>query len=45
VEQNVRMALKVSDYAYVLSEGRTESHGPSRQVEQDASVQATYLGI
>ena len=45
VEQNVRMALKVSDYAYVLSEGKNETHGPSKQVEEDASVQAAYLGI
>ncbi|MCO5242872.1 MAG: ABC transporter ATP-binding protein [Anaerolineae bacterium] len=45
VEQNVRMALKVSDYAYVLSEGKTATHGPSREVENDASVQAAYLGI
>ena len=45
VEQNVRMALKVSDYAYVLSEGKNETHGPSKEVEEDASVQAAYLGI
>ncbi len=45
VEQNVRMALKVSDYAFVLSEGKMELHGPSRQVEQNEAVRATYLGI
>jgi branched-chain amino acid transport system ATP-binding protein len=45
VEQNVRMALKVSDYAYVLAEGRIESHGPSKEVEKDEGVRATYLGI
>ncbi|MEZ4769031.1 MAG: ABC transporter ATP-binding protein [Caldilineales bacterium] len=45
VEQNVRMALKVSDYAFVLSEGKNEIHGPSKEVEQDESVQAAYLGI
>lgn len=45
VEQNVRMALKVSDYAYVLSEGKMEMHGPSREVEQNEAVRAAYLGI
>lgn len=45
VEQNVRMALKVSDYAYVLSEGRVEMHGRSSQIEQDESVRTTYLGL
>ncbi|MCB0200104.1 MAG: ABC transporter ATP-binding protein [Caldilineae bacterium] len=45
VEQNVRMALKVSDYAFVLREGKNEIHGPSKEVEQNASVQAAYLGI
>lgn len=45
VEQNVRMALKVSDYAYVLNEGKNEVHGPSKEVENNAAVQAAYLGI
>ncbi len=45
VEQNVRMALKVSDYAYVLSEGKNEVHGPSKEVEKDEAVQEAYLGI
>lgn len=45
IEQNVRMALKVSDYAFVLSEGRMELHGPSRQVEANEAVRAAYLGI
>ncbi|MFZ2488165.1 MAG: ABC transporter ATP-binding protein [Anaerolineae bacterium] len=45
VEQNVRMALKVSDYAYVLSEGKVEMHGPSAVIEQDEAVRASYLGL
>lgn len=45
VEQNVRMALKVSDYAYVLSEGKVEMHGPSTVIEQDEAVRASYLGV
>ena len=45
VEQNVRMALKVSDYAYVFSEGKVELHGPSREVENNEEVRRAYLGI
>jgi len=28
-----------------LREGKNETHGPSKEVEEDASVQAAYLGI
>ncbi|MBE2237235.1 MAG: ABC transporter ATP-binding protein [Caldilineaceae bacterium] len=45
VEQNVRMALKVSDYAYVLAKGKVDRSGPSRQVENDQEVRRAYLGI
>ncbi len=45
VEQNVRMALKVSDYAYVFSEGKVELHGPSHEVENNEEVRRAYLGI
>jgi len=45
VEQNVRMALKVSDYAYVFNEGKVELHGPSNEVENDEGVRRAYLGI
>jgi branched-chain amino acid transport system ATP-binding protein len=45
VEQNVQMALQVSDYAYVLSEGRTVLHGPARTVAADEGVRRAYLGL
>lgn len=45
VEQNVQMALAVSDYAYVLTEGRVELQGPSRELAKDEHVRAAYLGI
>lgn len=45
VEQNVRMALKVSDYAYVLNEGKIEMHGRSSEIEQNEAVRASYLGL
>lgn len=45
VEQNVRMALKVSDYAYVLNKGRVDLGGPARVVEDNEEVRRSYLGI
>ncbi len=45
VEQNVQMALQVSDYAYVLSEGRTVLHGSAREVAADEEVRRAYLGL
>ena len=45
VEQNVQMALAISDYAYVLSQGRTELEGPSRELIKNEKVQAAYLGM
>src|SRR5574340_164264 len=32
VEQNVHMALAISDYGYVLSEGKSELEGPAREL-------------
>ncbi len=45
VEQNVQMALAVSDYAYVLAEGRVEFDGPSREIAANPKVREAYLGI
>lgn len=45
VEQNVQMALAVSDYAYVLSNGRVDIEGESRKVMGMESVRKAYLGI
>lgn len=45
VEQNVQMALAVSDYAYVLAQGQVELEGPSRQLAQDEHVRSAYLGL
>jgi branched-chain amino acid transport system ATP-binding protein len=45
VEQNVQMALVVSEYAYVLAEGRIELEGPSRRLARNEHVREAYLGI
>jgi len=45
VEQNVQMALAVSDYAYVLAQGKVEMEGPSRELAKNPHVRAAYLGL
>ena len=45
VEQNARAALQVSDYAYVLENGRVTLQGPSAELAVDRRVVETYLGI
>jgi branched-chain amino acid transport system ATP-binding protein len=45
VEQNVRMALSVSDYAYVLAEGKIAFEGPARTVAENPEVKKAYLGL
>jgi branched-chain amino acid transport system ATP-binding protein len=45
VEQNVQMALAISDYAYVLSQGRIELEGPNKELIRDPKVRAAYLGM
>jgi branched-chain amino acid transport system ATP-binding protein len=45
VEQNVHMALAISDYGYVLSEGRSELEGPARQLIKNEHVRTAYLGL
>lgn len=45
VEQNVQMALAVSDYGYVLAEGRNEMQGPARELIKNEEIRSAYLGI
>ena len=45
VEQNVHLALALSDYTYVLAEGRVEMEGPSREVAGKDEVRRAYLGL
>jgi branched-chain amino acid transport system ATP-binding protein len=44
VEQNARLALSLSDYAYVLEQGRIVVEGSSRELASDPRVQDAYLG-
>jgi branched-chain amino acid transport system ATP-binding protein len=45
VEQNVQTALAISDYGYVLSQGRIDLRGPARKLVHDEHVRAAYLGL
>lgn len=45
VEQNVHLALALSDYTYVLAEGRVTIEGESRAVAQMDEVRRAYLGL
>ena len=44
VEQNASLALKVSDYAYVLETGHIHLEGPSEEMKNRPEIQAAYLG-
>jgi len=45
VEQNVHLALAMSDYTYVFAEGRIHIHGPSDEVAKMDEVRKAYLGL
>jgi branched-chain amino acid transport system ATP-binding protein len=44
VEQNVKQAMRVSSYAYVLETGRIALSGPSKELLQEPRIKASYLG-
>lgn len=44
VEQNAKIAMRISDYTYVLAQGQISTHGPSEQVRNDEQVIKSYLG-
>ena len=44
VEQNVRQALKIADYAYVLETGKIVLSGPAEEIRDDPRVMEAYLG-
>ena len=45
VERNVHMALAVSDYAYVLTDGKIWMEGEARSVAMRKEVRQAYLGV
>jgi len=45
VEQNVHLAFAVSDYAYVLAEGRLFTEGAPQKLEAMPEIRKAYLGL
>ncbi len=45
VEQNVRQAMKIADYCYVMENGRIVQEGSGRDLESDPKVREAYLGF
>lgn len=45
VEQNARMALKVSEHAYVMENGRVVMDGPSSHIQNNEDIKEFYLGL
>jgi len=45
IEQNVHLALALSDYAYVISGGRPFMEGPCREVAAKPEIRQAYLGL
>ena len=44
VEQNAKMALSISDRAYVLETGKISIEGPAQELMNDERVKKAYLG-
>ncbi len=45
VEQNAHLALALSDYAFVIADGKLFSEGPSAELAADTHIRQAYLGL
>lgn len=45
VEQNVQLALAISDYGYVIVEGKIPLQGEARKLMKDKEIRQAYLGL
>ena len=45
VEQNVRQALRITDYAYVLEQGKMTLSGSAKEIVQNEYLKKAYLGM
>jgi len=45
VEQNVEMALRISDYGYVIDEGRITYEAPAGELQENEEVKDRYLTV
>lgn len=45
VEQNAKIALSISDYAYIMESGKIVLEGPSKELQENPDVKEFYMGI
>jgi branched-chain amino acid transport system ATP-binding protein len=45
VEQNARIALEVSSYAYIMESGKIVLEGPSKELQNNPDVKEFYMGV
>jgi amino acid/amide ABC transporter ATP-binding protein 2, HAAT family (TC 3.A.1.4.-) len=45
VEQNIPVALEVSDYTYILEKGHIVHEGPTDEVADDDAILDEHLGV
>ena len=45
VEQNAKMALEISDYAYIMESGKIVLEGPSNELKNNPDVKEFYMGV
>jgi branched-chain amino acid transport system ATP-binding protein len=45
VEQNARMALEISNYAYIMESGKIVLEGPSDELKNNPDVKEFYMGV
>ncbi len=45
VEQNAKIALEISDYAYIMESGKIVLEGPSAELKNNPDVKEFYMGI
>ena len=45
VEQNAKIALQISDYAYIMESGKIVLEGPSKELRDNPDVKEFYMGV
>ncbi|HSV92544.1 MAG TPA: ABC transporter ATP-binding protein [Desulfobacterales bacterium] len=45
VEQNAKVALEISQYAYIMESGKVVMEGPAEELKQNPDVKEFYMGI
>jgi branched-chain amino acid transport system ATP-binding protein len=45
VEQNAKMALEISNYAYIMESGKIVLEGPSDELKNNPDVKEFYMGV